>query len=95
MGWDIYSFLMPLYGARIGLAAGTIGIIMSTFALATFVVRAILTQLVRHVRQWVLISSAHGARRRGLFAVPVRGERAAPHGAVVHARPRASALRSR
>ena len=58
MGWDIYSFLMPLYGHRIGLSAGTIGIVMSTFALATFTVRAILTQLVRHVRHWVLIGSA-------------------------------------
>lgn len=58
MGWDIYSFLMPVYGSRIGLSASTIGIIMSTFALATLVVRAVLTQLVRHVRPWVLISTA-------------------------------------
>ena len=58
MAWDIYSFLMPLYGHRIGLSAATIGIVMSTFALATFTVRAILTQLVRHVRHWVLIGSA-------------------------------------
>jgi MFS family permease len=49
---------MPLYGHRIGLTAATIGIVMSTFALATFTVRAILTQLVRHVRHWVLIGSA-------------------------------------
>jgi len=58
MGWDIYGFLMPLYGHRIGLTAGAIGIVMSTFALATFTVRAILTQLVRRVRHWVLIGSA-------------------------------------
>ncbi|HUQ74553.1 MAG TPA: MFS transporter, partial [Burkholderiales bacterium] len=58
MGWDIYSFLMPVYGSSIGLSASTIGIVMSTFALATFVVRAVLTQLVRHVRPWFLISSA-------------------------------------
>ncbi|HEY3076911.1 MAG TPA: MFS transporter [Burkholderiales bacterium] len=58
MGWDIYGFLMPLYGSRIGLAAGTIGVIMATFALATFVVRALLTVLVQRIRHWVLISSA-------------------------------------
>jgi MFS family permease len=58
MGWDIYGFLMPLYGSRIGLAAGTIGVVMSTFALATFVVRAALTMLVRRVHHWTLISSA-------------------------------------
>jgi MFS family permease len=58
MGWDIYGFLMPLYGSRLGLAAGTIGAVMSTFALATFVVRAALTMLVRQVHHWTLISSA-------------------------------------
>src|SRR5258705_215952 len=57
-GWDTYSFLMPVYCQGIGLAASTIGVVMSTFALATFVVRAMLTQLVRHVRHWLLIGSA-------------------------------------
>jgi MFS family permease len=70
MGWDIYSFLMPVYGNRIGLAAGTIGIIMSTFAFATFVVRAVLTQLVRHVRPWVLISSAMTVAGVAYFLFP-------------------------
>jgi MFS family permease len=58
IGWDIYSFLMPLYGSRIGLTPATIGTIMSSFAVATFVVRAVLTQLVRNVRQWLLIAGA-------------------------------------
>jgi MFS family permease len=58
MGWDLYSFLMPLYGSRIGLAAGTIGVVMSSFAVATFVVRLFMTMLVRRVRQWLLIASA-------------------------------------
>ena len=46
MGWDLYTFLIPLYGARLGLAATTIGIIMSTFAVATFAVRP------RHAARW-------------------------------------------
>jgi MFS family permease len=58
MGWDLYTFLIPLYGSRIGLAAGTIGVVMATFAVATFVVRLFMTVLVKRVRQWVLISSA-------------------------------------
>ena len=70
MGWDIYSFLMPVYGNRIGLAAGTIGIIMSTFAFATFVVRAVLTQLVRHVKAWILISSAMSVAGVAYFLFP-------------------------
>ncbi|HEY9531620.1 MAG TPA: MFS transporter [Burkholderiales bacterium] len=58
MGWDLYTFLIPLYGARIGLAAGTIGVIMSTFAIATFTVRLVMPLLVRRIRQWVVITSA-------------------------------------
>jgi MFS family permease len=58
MGWDLYSFLMPLYGTRIGLAAGTIGVVMATFALATFIVRLFMTMLIRRLRQWLLIASA-------------------------------------
>jgi MFS family permease len=58
MGWDLYTFLTPIYGARIGLAASTIGIIMSTFALATFAVRLVIPLIVKRVRQWFVISFA-------------------------------------
>jgi MFS family permease len=55
MGWDLYAFLMPLYGARLGIAAGSIGVIMATFAVATFVVRLAMRVLIRRVRQWIII----------------------------------------
>jgi len=58
MGWDLYSFLLPLYGAQIGLSAGTIGVVMSTFAAATFVVRLFMPFLIREARAWVIIGSA-------------------------------------
>jgi MFS family permease len=58
MGWDLYTFLTPLYGARLGLAASTIGLIMSTFALATFAVRLVMPLLVRRLDQWAVMSSA-------------------------------------
>lgn len=57
MGWDLYTFLIPLYGARIGLAAATIGVIMSTFAVATFAVRLTMPLLVKRLRQWVVMSA--------------------------------------
>jgi MFS family permease len=60
MGWDLYTFLIPLYGARIGLAAATIGVIMSTFALATFAVRLAMPLLANRIRQWLVIASAMG-----------------------------------
>lgn len=58
MGWDLYTFLIPLYGARLELGAGTIGVIMSTFAVATFTVRLLMPLLVRRIRQWVVITTA-------------------------------------
>ena len=58
MGWDLYSFLLPLYGAQIGLSAGTIGVVMSTFAAATFVVRLFMPFLIREARAWVIIGAA-------------------------------------
>jgi MFS family permease len=58
MGWDLYTFLTPIYGARLGLAASTIGLIMATFALATFAVRLLMPLFVRRLDQWVVMSSA-------------------------------------
>ena len=44
-GWDLYMFYLPLYAHSIGLAPSIIGIILGTFAVATFVVRFSLPQL--------------------------------------------------
>jgi MFS family permease len=58
MGWDLYAFLIPIYGARLGLSASSIGSIMATFALATFVVRLAMPVLVRRLRPVQVIVSA-------------------------------------
>ena len=57
-GWDLYTFIIPLYGARIGLSAVTIGVVLSTFALATFTVRLAMPLLIRRIKQWRIIFSA-------------------------------------
>lgn len=57
-GWDLYAFVIPLYGSRLGLAASTIGIIMSSFALATFVVRLAMPALSRRLSEWTVICAA-------------------------------------
>ncbi len=57
-GWDLYGFLMPLYGTQLGIEPALIGIIMSTFAIATLVVRLALQVLIRRVRQWLLIAGS-------------------------------------
>ncbi|MGD9945131.1 MAG: MFS transporter [Burkholderiaceae bacterium] len=56
--WDVHQFLVPLYGAKIGLSASKIGMVLSAFSLATFLVRLALPWLARHVSEWPLILAA-------------------------------------
>jgi len=58
MAWDLYTFVIPIYGSRIGLSASTIGVIMGTFAVATFAVRLVMPRLVRRVKEWHTVTAA-------------------------------------
>lgn len=58
MAWDLYAFVVPIYGSRIGLSASTIGVVMGSFAIATFAVRLLLPLLIRRVRPWQVITVA-------------------------------------
>jgi predicted MFS family arabinose efflux permease len=58
MGWDLYTFLMPVYGSNVGLSASEIGVIMGFFAAATFVVRLLLPIFSRRLREWTVIAAA-------------------------------------
>ena len=57
-GWDMYTFVIPIYGTRIGLSPSTIGIIMASFALATFVVRLAMPTLARRLSEWTVVCTA-------------------------------------
>jgi len=71
MGWDLYTFLLPLYGASLGLAATTIGMILSTFALATFTVRLTMPILIKRLKQWVVIASAMAVAGSAYLLLPL------------------------
>jgi MFS family permease len=71
MGWDLYTFLLPLYGASLGLPATTIGMILSTFALATFTVRLTMPILIKRLRQWVVIASAMAVAGSAYLLLPL------------------------
>jgi predicted MFS family arabinose efflux permease len=58
MAWDMYIFVMPIYGSRVGLSASTIGVVMGSFAFATFAVRVLLPLLAGRVRPWHVITAA-------------------------------------
>jgi MFS family permease len=57
-GWDLFTFVVPIYAARLGHSASTVGVIMASFALATFAVRAILPWLSRRFGEWTLLAAA-------------------------------------
>jgi len=56
--WDTHLFVVPIFGVAIGLSATTIGVILASFAAATFVIRLILPLIQRRVRSWTLVRVA-------------------------------------
>jgi predicted MFS family arabinose efflux permease len=58
MGWDLYTFVVPIYGSRIGLSASTIGIVMGSFAAATFAVRLAMPAVAARMREWTVLTAA-------------------------------------
>ena len=57
-GWDLYNFVLPIYGTSVGLSASVIGIVMSTFALATFTVRLFMPMVARRLNEWTVVCTA-------------------------------------
>lgn len=53
--WDVHQFIVPLYGARIGLSASGIGLILGAFAVATMVVRMVVPLFLMDVSEWKAI----------------------------------------
>lgn len=58
IGWDLHTIVIPVYGAQIGLSASAIGIILSSFAAATFVVRFSMRWIVRHADERQVLKAA-------------------------------------
>lgn len=56
--WDTHAFLVPIYGAQRGLSATTIGTVLASFALATFLIRTVLPIIQRRATPWQLIHFA-------------------------------------
>jgi len=58
LGWDLHSIFVPIYGARIGLSASQIGIVLSSFAAATFVVRLFMPAISRRLNEQQVLTAA-------------------------------------
>ncbi|HUF80452.1 MAG TPA: MFS transporter [Burkholderiales bacterium] len=60
IAWDLYLFYFPIYGHSIGLSASVIGVVISAFALAVFVIRVVLPRLTRHWSEFQILLYAIG-----------------------------------
>lgn len=59
--WDVHQFLVPIYGARNGISASGIGLILGAFSVATLVVRLVLPLFLAGLSEWRAIFFAHVA----------------------------------
>jgi len=68
--WDFHSFMVPVLGHERGIPASAIGAILGCFALAVGLVRFLVPAMLRHAREWVLITAASVGVGSVLIAYP-------------------------
>jgi len=56
--WDLFNFVMPIHGSRLGFSASTIGLILGCFSAAAIVVRLAMQWLARRFSEWQILASA-------------------------------------
>ncbi|HEX2826648.1 MAG TPA: MFS transporter [Burkholderiales bacterium] len=71
MGWDLFSFVMPIHGRELGLSASTIGLILGAFGAAVFVVRLVMPPIVHRLSEWKMLIGAMLVTGIGLAALPL------------------------
>ncbi len=58
VAWDVYAFAIPVHGAHSGLSASGIGLVMASFAAATFAVRLATPFFVQRVKPWTMLTAS-------------------------------------
>ena len=58
VGWDLHTIFVPIYGARIGLTASQIGMVLAAFAAATFTVRLAMPSIARRLTEHQVLTAA-------------------------------------
>jgi MFS family permease len=69
-GWDLFTFLVPLHGARSGLSATAIGLVAGAFGVGSAAVRVALPWIARRVPEWKLLGGALALSGLGYFLFP-------------------------
>src|SRR5437762_1257136 len=65
--WDMFTFAIPIYGSRIGLSASSIGLVLGSFSVATFVIRGLLPAISRRLTAWPLLTVSLGTAATVFF----------------------------
>ena len=71
MAWDLFTFVMPIHGSRLGLPASTIGLILGCFGGAVFAVRLVLPWIARRVNERRILIGAMFVTGTGLAVMPL------------------------
>jgi predicted MFS family arabinose efflux permease len=69
--WDLFAFVVPIHGSRIGLSATTIGIILGAFGAAVFAVRLAMPLFGHRVSEWRMLIAAMLISGAVLIAFPL------------------------
>lgn len=56
--WDLFTFVMPIHGTRLGFSASTIGLILGCFSCATFTIRLAMHWISRRYSEWQVLTTA-------------------------------------
>ena len=72
-GIELFSFYLPIYGRAIGLPPSSIGMILSCYALAGFIVRAIMHRLARRFTELGVLTGSLFLAAAAYAAVPALG----------------------
>ena len=71
LGVDLFQFYLPIHGYAVGLSASEIGIILSMFAAASFVVRLIMPRLIAWSNEETVLSYAFYLGAASFILIPL------------------------
>jgi MFS family permease len=61
IGWEVHTVFVPIYGSKIGMSGAQIGLILASFAAASFVVRFMIGWVVNRWSEHVILACAFAA----------------------------------
>lgn len=71
LAWDCFAFMIPVLGHERGYSATSIGIVLSCFAIGTFVVRALQPWLARKSTEWKTLCIGYALAGCVFFLLPL------------------------